>query len=311
MTIIVSGDGNGDFSTISEAVCNAVSGDKILIKKGTYYERPEITTADIMLEGENSASVIISSNYYGLMPHPDGKLGTFRSYTMLVNADNFVCRNITIENTAGFGDDVGQAIAVYAEGNNILFENCRILGHQDTLFTGPLPFKEFEKGGFRGPTEFAPRIHVRQIYRNCYISGEVDYIFGSAAVLFEECELFSINCGKKINGYVTAASTYENQKCGYVFLNCRFTGNCPDSTVYIGRPWRNHAKTVLIGCEIGTHIKKELFHDWNKPDSHDKVLYGLYNCSGENICPDHFPPFVRTISKEEAEFFISYFSQIQ
>ena len=114
---------------------------------------------------------------------------------MLANADRFTCRNMTIANSAGFGRDVGQA--VYAEGDRILFENCRILGHQDTLFTGPLPFKEIEKGGFRGPTEFSPRIAGRQLYRRCYIEGEVDFIFGSAHAAFDECELFSLNCGNK------------------------------------------------------------------------------------------------------------------
>ncbi len=306
--ITVSKDGNGDFASITEALKNAVPGNKIFIKNGIYYERPEVTTDNITILGENPDTTIIEYDNYALMPHPDGKLGTFRSYTFLVNADNFICRNITIANTAGFGKDVGQAVAVYAEGDNILFENCRILGHQDTLFTGPLPYKEIEKGGFRGPTQFSARVPVKQIYRNCYIKGEVDFIFGSAAVLFDNCELFSVDCGKEINGYVTAASTYENMECGYVFLNCRFTGNCTDSTVYIGRPWRNFAKTVLINCEIGTHIRKELFHDWNKHDSHNTVLYGVYNCHGKSICTDDFPPFVKVISKEKVDFYISYFN---
>ena len=105
---------------------------------------------------------------------------------------------MTISNTAGFGEKVGQAIAVYAEGDRISFESCRILGHQDTLFTGPLPYKEIEKGGFKGPTEFAERKVGRQLYSSCYIEGEVDFIFGSAAATFEGCELFSLDCGKEI-----------------------------------------------------------------------------------------------------------------
>lgn len=109
------------------------------------------------------------------------KRGTFRSYTMLIHTDDFTCRGITVSNSAGFGKEVGQAVAVYAEGDMISFESCRILGRQDTLFTGLLPFKEIEKGGFRGPTEFSERKQGRQYYKNCYIEGDVDFIFGSAA----------------------------------------------------------------------------------------------------------------------------------
>lgn len=305
--IIVSKDGNGDYTSVTEAVKNALEGDTIFIKNGIYKERPEIFASGISIIGEDKTKTIIESGNYALMPHPDGKLGTFRSYTMLINADNVTVRNLTVSNNAGFGSDVGQAVALYAEGNNLIFEDCQVLGHQDTLFTGPLPHKEIEKGGFRGPTENAPRIQGTQIYRRCYIEGEVDFIFGSARVLFEECELFSINCGKEINGYVTASSAYENEPVGYVFLNCNFTGNCPDETVYIGRPWRNYAKTILIDCKLGKHIKKECFHDWNKKEAHKTVNYGLYNCTG-HISEDTLPPFVRIISKNEAEDYLSAFN---
>lgn len=236
------------------------------------------------------------------------KLGTFRTCTMLANADRFTCRNMTIANSAGFGRDVGQA--VYAEGDRILFENCRILGHQDTLFTGPLPFKEIEKGGFRGPTEFSPRIAGRQLYRRCYIEGEVDFIFGSAHAAFDECELFSLNCGNEINGYVTAASTYNGDKCGYIFKNCRFTSDCPPKTVYIGRPWRNYAQTVLLNCELGAHINPSAFHDWGKTEAHETVLYGLHGCCGEGFCPNKLAPFAAILTDEEAARQLALFDEI-
>lgn len=298
--ITVSKDGCGDYTSISEAVSNAAPYDDIFIKNGVYNERVEITFP-LNLIGEDSFRTVIEYGMYAMMRHNGEKLGTFRSYTMLVNTDNFTCRNITISNNSGFGKDVGQAIAVYAEGNFITFENCRILGHQDTLFTGPLPFKEIEKGGFRGPTEFAKRKTGHHCYRKCYIEGEVDFIFGSAAAYFEECELFSIDCGKEINGYVTAASTYNGEPYGYIFNKCRFTGNCPENSVYLGRPWRNHAQTVLLNCHIGKHIRDELFHDWNKPQAHDTVFYALYNCVGKDISCRHLPDFVKLINKDEAD----------
>ncbi|MGN1423783.1 MAG: pectinesterase family protein [Oscillospiraceae bacterium] len=307
----VAKDNSGDFTSISEAVSAAAPGDIIYVKPGVYKERVEIRVPDITLEGESPENTILECGFYARMTNDNGeKLGTFRSYTMLANADGFTCRNMTISNSAGFGREVGQAVAVYAEGDCILFENCRILGHQDTLFTGPLPFKEIEKGGFRGPTEFSPRIAGRQLYRRCYIEGEVDFIFGSAHAAFDECELFSLDCGNEINGYVTAASTYKDDKCGYIFKNCRFTSDCPAGTVYIGRPWRNYAKTVLLNCELGAHIDPAAFHDWGKEEAHETVLYGLHGCYGEGFSPNRLAPFVTLLSDKEAERQLSYFDEI-
>lgn len=309
--MIVAKDGSGEFTSISEAVSAAVSGERIFVKAGVYNERVELRVPDIVIEGESPESTILTSAYYARMKDESGeKLGTFRTYTLLANADGFTCRNMTIANTAGFGSEVGQAVAVYAEGDRILFENCRILGHQDTLFTGPLPFKEIEKGGFRGPTEFAPRVAGRQLYRRCYIEGEVDFIFGSAHAAFDECELFSLNCGNEINGYVTAASTYKGEEYGYIFRNCRFTSDCPPGTVYLGRPWRNHAKTVLLNCELGAHINPAAFHDWGKTEARETLFYGLHGCYGEGVHPNALAEFVTLLSAEEAKKQQAYFEEI-
>ncbi|MGN0655258.1 MAG: pectinesterase family protein [Ruminiclostridium sp.] len=309
--MIVAKDGSGDFRTISDAVSVAVPGDRIFVKPGEYNERVEIRVPDIVIEGEAPETTILVSGFYAIMRTGNGeKLGTFRTYTMLVNTDNFTCRNMTISNNAGFGSEVGQAVSVYAEGDRIMFENCRILGHQDTLFTGPLPFKEIEKGGFKGPTEFSPRIPGRQLYRRCYIEGEVDFIFGSARAVFDECELFSLNCGNEVNGYVTAASTYKGEKCGYIFKNCRFTSDCPPGTVYIGRPWRNYAKTILLESELGAHINPAAFHDWEKTEAHKTVFYGMYGCYGEGFHSDELAPFAVLLTEEEANRQLSFFDEI-
>lgn len=296
--IIVSQNG-GYFTSIQKAIDSAVSGDTILVKPGVYRERVEITKPNITLLGENAESTILDCDYYAKMLLPNGvKLGTFRSYTMLINTNNFTCRNMSVINSAGFGSDVGQAVAVYAEGDGIFFENCRIIGHQDTLFTGPLPEKEYEKGGFRGPTEFAPRVQGKQLYRRCYISGEVDFIFGSAEAYFDDCEIFSYNCNKEINGYVTAASTYKDWEVGYVFNNCRLTSDCPENSVYLGRPWRDYAKTVFINCDLGSHIHPDGFHDWNKELARETAFYSAYKCTknGAEFVPS--APFAKSISDE-------------
>lgn len=167
------------------------SGETILISKGVYHERVTITTPGLTLCGEGATETIISYGLYGFMPSPDiGKLGTFRSYTMLIDADQVTLRDLGIENTAGAGPDIGQAIALYADGDELCFDHIALLGWQDTLFTGPLPPKEIEKNGFIGPKQFAPRRNGRQYYHDCHIEGDIDFIFGSATAYFDHCTIY-------------------------------------------------------------------------------------------------------------------------
>ncbi len=188
----------------------------------------------------------------------DGKKrGTFRTYTFFVDADDVTLKGLTIENHAGPGTQVGQAIALYADGDRLVVDSCRLLGWQDTLFTAPLPPVEIEKDGFIGPKQSAPRRENRQYYKDCYIEGEVDFIFGGATAYFETCTFFSKDVDREVKGYVTAPSTPEGLPFGYVMEGCRFRSNCPDRSVYLGRPWREWGRAVLLRCVIGPHIKAE------------------------------------------------------
>ncbi len=300
-TIIVAKDGSGDCNTVQEALDRAMPGDLIQVRNGVYKERIESRCGGITIEGEDKEKTIITEGYYAEMIMEDGsKRGTFRSYTALFNHDGIAVRNVTIENSAGFGTKVGQAIAVYAEGDGISFEDCRILGHQDTLFTGPLPFKEKIPGGFTGPTQFATRRIGRQSYERCYICGEVDFIFGSAIAYFHDCELYALNRDMEVNAFYTAPSTYEGSRYGYVFDSCRFTGNCPKGTVYLGRPWREYARAVFINCDIDEGVNAAGFDDWNKADAHDKMFFAEYGCKGAGSSRSARAAFSHELSEEEA-----------
>ena len=291
--ITVAKDNSGDFDSIQKAV-DSVSdnnNETIFIKKGIYKERIEIRKNNITLIGEDTDETIITGGFYERMIMPDGsKRGTFRSYTFLVYADNFSASNITFENSAGFGDNVGQAIAVYAEGDN-------------TLFTGPLPLKEKQPGGFTGPTIDGERKLVHQLYEDCFICGEIDFIFGSATAYFKNCTLFALNRNEPINSYYTAPSTYEGQAFGYVFDNCTFTGNCPPKSVALSRPWRIHAKVVLLNCEYSDQIIDEGFTDWNKPELHETVYYAEYNGHGDGYRPEKRAAYVHQLDEAQAAFY--------
>lgn len=292
--ITVSKDDRGDYKTIKEAL-DAIPNDnktlvKIFIYNGKYKEKLLINKPFLTIEGESSEGTIITFSDYATMRMPDGELrGTFRTSTVMIDTHDVNVKNITICNEAGPGYLVGQAIALYVDGNNLEFEQCRILGNQDTLFTGPLPNTPLIDKGFAGPKEHAPRINGKQYFKKCYIEGNIDFIFGGATAYFDNCEIFTKNVSKIeevenetcVKGYVTAASTPEGQGYGYVFNECKFTSDCLAKTVYLGRPWRNYAKVVLIRCQLGDHIKEEGWCDWNKEDAHGTVFFAEYESWGK------------------------------
>lgn len=176
-----------------------------------------MTVPYVSFTGESAEETILTYGLYARMPSDDiGKLGTFRTYSCFIDTHDFTASNLTFENSAGPGTKVGQALALYVDGDRIAFHDCRFLGNQDTLFTAPLPPKEIEPNGFVGPKQSAPRINGRHFYQRCYIEGDIDFIFGGATAYFEDCEFFSKYTGQPISSYVTAASTPEGQEYGYV-----------------------------------------------------------------------------------------------
>jgi len=277
---VVAKDGSGDFTTVQEAF-NAVPDFRkvtttIYVKNGIYKEKlvlPE-SKNKVTLLGESADKTIITNDDYAQKKNRFGEeMGTTGSSGFFVFGNEFTAKNITFENSAG---PVGQAVAVRVEGDQIIFENCRFLGNQDTLY--PHGDKS------------------RQYYKNCYIEGTVDFIFGWSTVVFEGCEIFC-----KTSGYVTAASTSEESSYGFVFINCRITGNAPDGSFYLGRPWRPCAKTVFIECEMSKVIKEEGWHNWGKEEAEKNSYYGEYNNTGEGFTPEKRVKWSHQLTKEERE----------
>lgn len=260
---VVAKDGSGDFFTVQEAVNAAPDYCKqdetrIRIRKGIYEEKVTIPAnkEKLHLTGEDAMTTVITWADYATKIGPTGyPLGTSATSTVFLHANDFLAENLTFENTSGSSKEVAQACAITVNGDRVAFINCRFVANQDTVYTF-------------GPGQ-------RQYFRGCHIEGTTDFIFGFSTAWFEDCDILS-----KKNSYVTAASTPEGQKYGYVFRNCRLYHDDATSRVYLGRPWRPFAKTVFIHCELGDHILKEGWHNWNKKDAEKTSFYAEYGNSG-------------------------------
>jgi len=271
--IVVSPDGHGDYMTVQEAIdaCPDYSHAEItdiLIRKGVYHEEVNIPHSKFRLHivGEDAENTVITYGKYAeqLWPGRDFKVGTSGSATIYIHASYITFENLTFENSAGEGKAVGQAVAVFTDGDFLFFKGCRFLGNQDTLYT----YGRYGKnGGIK-----------RNYFLDCYIEGTTDFIFGPSIAYFENCLIHS-----KKNSYVTAASTLEGQKYGYVFKNCKLTAAPGIDKCYLGRPWGAYAKTVFIDCELGPHIVSDGWHDWEKPgkpDTKKNSYYAEYGSTG-------------------------------
>lgn len=304
--LVLPNSGDGALQRAIDSLPQDGSPALLRLAPGVYREKVVLARPNTTLEGAGAdcTRIVWGDAAYTLLA--DGrKRGTFRTATLRTDAPGITLRGLTIENDAAPREAAGQAIALYADGDGLLCEDCRLLGAQDTLFTAPLPPREIEKDGFIGPKQHAPRVAQHHVYRRCLISGDVDFIFGGAAAWFDRCTIQNIDGRSDRStpyvGYATAASTPEGQRFGYVFSHCRFVGEgVPDGSVYLGRPWREFAKTVLIDCELGAHIAPAGFHDWNKPAAHDTAFYAECGSFGPGASGERCA-FSHALSREEAD----------
>lgn len=282
LTITVAQDGSAQFTTISEAVL-AVPYDcpaQIRIGAGIYREKLVCEKKEIALIGAGADKTKLVWGDGGKQPHPDGRpTHTFRSYTAFFSGERLQVKDLTIENDAGPGSQAGQAIAAYVDSARAAFFNVRLLGNQDTLFCAPLPEKEREKDGFLGPRVYAPRRPSAQYYSNCEIAGDIDFIFGGADALFEQCCIRTVNNGLSAS-YVTAPSG-SAEGLGFVFWDCDFVSDgCPAGTVYLGRPWRPTGKTAVLDSRLEAHIAPEGFIAWNDRTDGDLATFAQAGNTG-------------------------------
>lgn len=274
-TFTVAKDGSGDYKYIQDAI-NAMRGYPLApitlyIKNGVYNEKIELpaNNTDVSFIGEDVDKTIITFNDYS----GRGRTTTFTSYTAKISGNRFRAENITFANTAG---QVGQAVALFVDADKAAFKNCKFLGNQDTIFAG-------------GETS-------RQLFTDCYIEGTTDFIFGPSTAVFQNCVLRA-----KANSYITAASTTAGKKFGYVFLDCKIFADDAVTKVFLGRPWRAHARTVFIRTQLPAAIVPEGWNNWNNAENEKTVFYAEYKSTGQGANSSSRAPWSRQLTASEAK----------
>lgn len=272
MIYTIAKDGSGDFTSVQQAVDTVPAGSRkptiLLLRNGEYRERVVINKDHLRLIGEDRDRCVIVNNACALdKDENDMDRGTFLSWTLLVTGKDVEVENLTVVNDAGDGRKVGQAVAVYAAGDRGVWRGCRFLACQDTLFCGPVMPKVKK---FVSPRELncecvesvgdCPLTFSRQYFENCFIRGDVDFIFGPYRCWFEKCTLMMNARG----GFYTAANTPEKQSEGMVFSHCTLTGECGPGKAFLGRPWRAFARTAFLSCDMDEHVAPEGFQDWDE-----------------------------------------------
>jgi pectinesterase len=278
-SIVVAADGSGQFKSVQDAIMSVPSGSAarpvvIHIKPGVYKELIYIQHEKrfFHLVGENAEKTILTFDLHANMIGPNGKpIGTFRTPSTVIDADDFTAENLTFENSAG---PVGQALAIRIDGDRAIFRNCRFLGWQDTILAN------------RG----------RHYFEDCYVAGHVDFIFGGATVFFERCHIHCLR-----NGYITAASTPTDQPFGFVFSHCKITGETPEVKTYLGRPWRVFASVIFLNTEMSEVVRPVGWHNWDKPDSEKTSRYAEFKSTGPGAHKAARVSWARQLSRTEAK----------
>ncbi|RDX63479.1 hypothetical protein CR513_58088, partial [Mucuna pruriens] len=264
--VVVAKDGSGKFKTVAEAVASAPDNGKtryvIYVKKGTYKENVEIGSkkTNVMLVGDGMDATVITGNLNFI----DGT-STFKSATVAAVGDGFIGQDIWFQNTAG--PQKHQAVALRVGADQSVINRCRIDAFQDTLYAHS----------------------NRQFYRDSFITGTVDFIFGNAAVVFQKCNLVARKPMSNQNNMVTAQGREDpNQNTGTSIQQCNLTPSSDLKPVvgsiktYLGRPWKKYSRTVVMQSSLDSHIDPTGWAEWDaqSKDFLQTLYYGEYMNSG-------------------------------
>ena len=275
----VAADGSGQYRTVQAALNTLSNSNKtptqIRIKPGSYSEKLLVTKPFVTLCGETgkaSSTILTYNDGASKSNGSGGTIGTTNSASVTIKANDISVENITIENSFGVGS---QAVALLTQGQRLQFRNCRLLGHQDTLYT--------HSG--------------TQYFRNCHIQGTVDFIFGAATVVFDNNTIHSVGGGSAL----VAPSTEQNVPFGLVFLGGKLTANSNvgKGSIALGRNWRPYGAAAFIRTDVGQHISAV---GWVRMGENilDTARFSEYQSTGAGANPSARAKQSKQLSESEA-----------
>ncbi|KAL2327526.1 hypothetical protein Fmac_020953 [Flemingia macrophylla] len=257
---VVAADGTGNYTKVMDAVTAAPNYSMrrfvIYVKKGVYHENVEIKKKkwNLMMVGDGMNATVVTGN----RSFVDGWT-TFRSATFAVSGRGFIARDITFENSAG--PEKHQAVALRSDSDLSVFYRCGISGYQDSLYTHTM----------------------RQFYRECRISGTVDFIFGDATALFQNCNIVARKGLRNQKNTITAHGRKDpDEPTGFSIQFCNISADLDlvhvvNSThTYLGRPWKPYSRTIFMQSYISDVLRPEGWLEWNGDDGLDTLYYAEY-----------------------------------
>jgi polygalacturonase len=294
-TYYVAADGTGDYYSVQRALdmVPKTGGAVLSVSPGVYREVITIDKPNVTIRSANpdaSKTVIVNDRSAG----QNG--GTLHSATVNVTADNFFAENITFENdfnkTHPQLPQGSQALALLVTGDRAIFHNVRLLGNQDTVYVAS---KNCSPDGQNC-------VAARQYFSDCYIAGNVDFLFGDGKAVFDHCEIHSTPHG---GGYITAqAKHYASEDSGFVIDNSKLTAD-PGVTgdVWLGRPWRPYATVIYLHTEMDEKIAPAGWREWHPGDTHslDTAFYAEFDSSGPGAHHDERDPHTHFLTPDEAK----------
>jgi pectin methylesterase-like acyl-CoA thioesterase len=290
--VTVAADGTGDFRTVQAAVDAALgAGSVIAIRPGTYRELIRVEKSWIELRGLGASpkDVVLT---YDLSNGTAG--GTAKSASTTVTGDDFSAENLTFENSFSKSRELtpsgSQAVALRVTGDRAVFRGVRFLGYQDTLYAD----------GKGCQTEQGPCRPARQYFQDCYIEGNVDFIFGDALAFFENCELHVL--AHSVVMLTAQSKRYEGERSGYVFEHCRITAEAGATKIYLGRPWRSHASVVFLNTFMPAEVVPEGWLEWVHDDKPflPTVFYAEAGSTGPGANSNRRDPHAKLLTPAEA-----------
>ncbi|MQM16118.1 hypothetical protein Taro_049072 [Colocasia esculenta] len=298
-SVVVAKDGSGNFTTISDAIAAAPNRTdvvedgyfKIVVREGVYQENVVVgrEKKNLFLVGAGINRTVITGNRSVYDNYT-----TYNSATFAVHGERFIAMDITFENTAG--PEKHQAVAMRNSADLSTFYRCRFMGYQDTLYAHSL----------------------RQFYRDCDVYGTIDFIFGNAASVFQNCRIYASKpMANQVNAVTAQGRTHPNQTTGFSIHNCT-VGAAPDlaadpssAPTYLGRPWKEYSRTVYMQSYIDGLIQPAGWLEWNGTFALSTLYYGEFSNSGPGANTSQrvqWPGYSRMDASEAMKFTVYNFT---